>query len=129
YLELAKPALADRDSDAAAITRHTLLESFEMLLRLLHPFMPFITEEIWQSIPHRGDSIMIAPYPMSQPALINDAIEIEIASVTSVVSEIRNIRGSQGVSPSHQLKIAVAAPTATLATALKKHQSLIAFVG
>src|SRR5947209_20419473 len=60
YLELAKPALADKASRQAALTRTTLIESFETLLRLLHPFMPFITEEIWQAVPHSGESIMDA---------------------------------------------------------------------
>src|SRR5213594_5176691 len=89
YLELAKPALADKASRQAALTRTTLIESFETLLRLLHPFMPFITEEIWQAIPHKGESIMVAPYPTPNSALINDIIESQIASVTAVVSAVR----------------------------------------
>jgi valyl-tRNA synthetase len=63
YLELIKPAMMDKASAAARETRHTLVESFETLLRLLHPLMPFITEEIWQAIPHEGDSIVTSPYP------------------------------------------------------------------
>ena len=63
YLELIKPAMQDKTSAAAKETRHTLVESFETLLRLLHPLMPFITEEIWQAIPHEGESIVTQPYP------------------------------------------------------------------
>src|SRR5207249_6644631 len=111
YVELVKPALADKASRQAAPTRTTLIESFETLLRLLHPFMPFITEEIWQALPHKGESIMIAPYPTPNPALISDTIESQIASVTSVVSAVRDVRGSQGIPASRELHAAVATPT------------------
>src|SRR5581483_2148412 len=68
YLELIKPVLSKReapagDSPEADATRAILLRSFETLLRLLHPMMPFISEEIWQTIPHRGESLVIQPYP------------------------------------------------------------------
>ena len=125
YVELVKPALADKATRQAALTRTTLIESFETLLRLLHPFMPFITEEIWQAIPHKGESVMIAPYPTPNSALINDSIETEIASVTAVVSAVRNIRGSQGIPPSRQLHAAVATPTETFNNTLKTHHNLI----
>src|SRR5437660_2091745 len=128
YVELVKPALADKASRQAAPTRTTLIESFETLLRLLHPFMPFITEEIWQALPHKGESIMIAPYPTPNPALINDSIETEIASVTSVVSAVRNIRGSQGIPSSRQLHAAVATPAETFKNTLKTHHNLIASI-
>lgn len=125
YVELAKPALADKASRQAALTRKTLIESFETLLRLLHPFMPFITEEIWQAIPHTGDSIMVAPYPTSNATLINEAIETQIASVTCVISAARNIRGSQGIPPSRELHAAVATPTEVFKNTLDAHQGLI----
>src|SRR5712692_9295798 len=93
YVELAKPALADKASRQAALTRTTLIESFETLLRLLHPFMPFITEEIWQAIPHDGESIMIAPYPTPNTALINEDVGWQIETIQSVVSGVRDMRG------------------------------------
>ncbi len=64
YLEIAKRSLYQtEDPIARAVTQHTLVEALETTLRLLHPFMPFVTEDIWQRLPHRGDSIMIAPFP------------------------------------------------------------------
>ncbi len=64
YLEIAKRSLYQTEDPAArAVTQHTLVDALETTLRLLHPFMPFITEELWQRLPHRGASIMIAPYP------------------------------------------------------------------
>ncbi len=125
YLELAKPALADKASRQAALTRTTLVESFETVLRLLHPFMPFITEEIWQTLPHAGDSIVVAPYPSQSTAFIDEDIEHQIASVTSVVSATRNIRGTQGIAPSRELRVSVATPTAVFKGTLMAHQPLI----
>jgi valyl-tRNA synthetase len=63
YLEMIKPALHDKNSIEAKWIRHSLLESFETTLRLLHPFMPFITEEIWQALPHEGESLVKQHYP------------------------------------------------------------------
>jgi len=106
YIELAKRgALVNKESQQAALTRTTLMESFETLLRLLHPFMPFITEEIWQAIPHNGESIMVSPYPTQNSALINTVIEQEIESLQNVITTIRDLRSSQGI-PSNQ-KVAV----------------------
>ncbi|HXF92148.1 MAG TPA: valine--tRNA ligase [Nitrospiraceae bacterium] len=67
YLEMVKPFLQHNDSVDARRTRHTLVETFETVQRLLHPFMPFITEEIWQTLPHEGESLVIQPYPEERP--------------------------------------------------------------
>ncbi len=67
YLEMVKPVLQNKDSVDAQRTRHTLVETFETVQRLLHPFMPFITEEIWQTLPHEGESLVIQPYPEERP--------------------------------------------------------------
>ncbi len=126
YLELAKPALAEKDSAQAARARATLVESFETVLRLLHPFMPFITEEIWQAIPHTGESIMVAPYPSPNKACINDKVEQDIEGALQVVAGIREIRGTQAIAPSKQLSVTVATPTYVFEQSLKNHHDLIA---
>ncbi len=126
YLELAKPALADKASRQAALTRTTLIESFETLLRLLHPFMPFITEEIWQTIPHAGDSVMVAPYPSQNTALIKENIEQEIEGSLKVVEGIREIRGVQVIAPSKELAVTVMTPSYVLEQSLRNYQDLIA---
>jgi valyl-tRNA synthetase len=77
YLELIKPALQQTVTPEANRTRQTLAETFERILRLLHPFMPFITEEIWQTLPHEGDSIVRQPYPI--PIAEWDSKEVEEA--------------------------------------------------
>jgi valyl-tRNA synthetase len=68
YLELIKPALQDATHPLGPVTRQTLQETLEVWLRLLHPFMPFISEEIWQTLPRTGDTIVIQPYPTTLPA-------------------------------------------------------------
>ncbi len=68
YLELIKPVLQDSAHPQGPVTRQTLQETLEVWLRLLHPFMPFISEEIWQTLPHTGDTIVTQPYPAAQPA-------------------------------------------------------------
>jgi len=129
YLELAKPSLADTDSHQAACTRATLSESVDSILRLLHPFMPFITEEIWQTMPHSVESIMVASYPSPDPTLINEDIEHQIASVMSIVSATRAIRSTQGIAPSRPLLVTVTTPTAALTTALRANGALMTSLG
>ncbi|MGH7247912.1 MAG: class I tRNA ligase family protein, partial [Pseudomonadota bacterium] len=70
YLELAKPVLSGPDGAAKKETRAAAAWVLDEILKLLHPFMPFITEEIWQTLPHTGNSVMVAPYPTPNPALI-----------------------------------------------------------
>jgi valyl-tRNA synthetase len=103
YIEFVKPALADKASRAAAMTRATLAESFEGLLRLLHPFMPFITEELWQAVPHAGESVMVASYPTPRREMIDDAAERDIEIIQQIVIGFRNLRNIHGIAPSHKL--------------------------
>jgi len=92
YIELAKPSLQqDKHPDAAA-TRHTLLESFEIIQRLLHPVMPFITEEIWQSFPHEGQSIMIQRFPTERQEWTNIQAEQDFSLLQAFVTTTRTGR-------------------------------------
>jgi valyl-tRNA synthetase len=125
YLELTKPAMADKDSQQAAFTRATLVESFEILLRLLHPFMPFITEEIWQALPHTGGSIMIAPYPTANEAALDDAIEREIGDVQKVITGMRDSRSMQGIPPSMKLQGVIRAVEDEVRQLVEKHRDTI----
>jgi valyl-tRNA synthetase len=101
YLEIAKPSLYQReDPGRRARTQLTLVETLEKTLRLLHPFMPFITEEIWQRLPHEGESIMIAPYPRYSRKLRDEDAEWQVTT-TSIepVSEARNRKSESRMSP------------------------------
>jgi valyl-tRNA synthetase len=78
-------------------SKPTLLYVFENALRLLHPFMPFITEELWQNLPHKGESIVIAPYPESDPELIDVRIEQQTDIIQDIIVKVRNIRAEMNV--------------------------------
>jgi valyl-tRNA synthetase len=100
YLEIAKLSLYRPESPGQrAHTQATLVRVLEATLRLLHPFMPFITEEIWQRLPHKGESIMLAPYPRPAPKQRNLEAEREMAAVMALVTAVRNIRGEMRIPP------------------------------
>ncbi|MBD3667867.1 MAG: valine--tRNA ligase, partial [Kangiella sp.] len=114
YLELSKPILyGDEYSEAEKRgTRHTLVSVLESLMRLLHPFMPFITEEIWQRVaPLTGidtseqSSIMLQPFPVSQSQLIDDQAEQDIEWLKTIIVGVRNIRGEMNIAPGKPLNV------------------------
>ena len=109
YLELAKGQLA-RGSDAERIaTRWTLLQVLESVLRLAHPIIPFITEELWQQIAplagRAGDTVMLAPYPVAEDRHLDPAAERDVALAKEVVNVARNLRSEMKLSP--QVKVPV----------------------
>lgn len=112
YLELAKCVLNNPQASEAQkrATRRTLLEVLEKLLRLMHPLMPFITEEIWQIVapmivPQPSASIMIAPYPQVEMGLPNQSANQAIEWLKQIVTAIRNVRGEMNVAPSKSIDI------------------------
>jgi valyl-tRNA synthetase len=110
FVELAKPALNGGDATAAASTRHTLLYVLEALLRLLHPLVPFVTEELWRQVaPKLGiadASIMRRPYPQAADFAGDFArAEADIEWLKAMVSALRRIRSELGVSPTRQIAL------------------------
>ena len=111
YLELSKPVLqSDETSDAQKRgTRQTLIEVLESTLRLLHPLMPFVTEEIWQTVAPRagieGDTIMLQPYPEVSDAADNAEADADIEWVKQFVLGVRQIRGEMDISPGKPLPV------------------------
>ncbi len=129
YLEIAKLALYDRaDAAPRARTQATLVEVLEATLRLLHPFMPFLTEEIWQQLPHAGESIMVAPYPRASRNKADPAAERDMAPVIGVVSAVRNIRSESRVPPSVEVAVTIK-PTAARAALIRGVAPLIGALG
>jgi valyl-tRNA synthetase len=100
YVELAKISLAEPTT--AAVTRRVLGEVFDTLLRLLHPMIPFITEELWTSLTG-GESIVIAAWPEADQARIAPAAEASVGLIQTVVTEVRRFRSDQGVKPSDKV--------------------------
>lgn len=113
YLELSKPVLWDKTaSDALKVgTRRTLIRVLETILRLAHPLMPFITEEIWQKIKPlagaEGETIMLARYPVADESRIDQAALSDVAWLQQVILGVRNIRGEMNISPAKDLNVLV----------------------
>ena len=111
YLELTKPVLNSDDASQAQKlgTQQTLARILESILRLAHPFLPFLTEELWQKLPSTvrlsGDTIMLQPFPVADENLINDAVSKDINWLKTVVTGVRNIRGEMDISPAREVPI------------------------
>jgi valyl-tRNA synthetase len=109
YLELAKPVLQSGEPAARAGTQATLAQTLEALQRALHPFMPFITEEIWQRAAPlagvSGETVMLQPYPSSAEFPPDAAAEREVAWVQAVVLGVRQIRGEMNINPSRRIPL------------------------
>ncbi len=111
YVEIAKKQLADGNEAQSRATRRTLVRTLETALRLAHPIVPFITEELWQSVAplagKKGDTIMLQPYPKSQPEKIDQAAEQEVALAKEVVNATRNLRSEMKVPPKDRIALYV----------------------
>ena len=134
YLELSKPVLQSDDAGEAAKrgTRQTLVEMLERLLRLLHPIMPFITEEIWQQVAPRAgieaSTIMLQPYPRAA-ATVDESAVGDIEWLKSFILGIRQIRGEMDISPGKPLPVLLENASDEDARRAEKHVALLQRVG
>lgn len=104
YIEIAKSRLYGEDEAAQRTAKSVLAYVLEQTLRLLHPFMPFITEEIWQHLPQTGESIMIAPWPIYKEELEDKEAEQAMGMIMEAIKAVRNIRAELGVAPSRRVE-------------------------
>jgi len=123
YIELSKAEVtAAEESPARDAARSRVLTVLEQALRLLHPFMPFITEELWQMLPGVGaehlhpayagaqPTIMLAAYPQAQDELVDEGAEAEVRAIIELVSRVRNIRSEMNIKPGEPVPLIVGAP-------------------
>jgi valyl-tRNA synthetase len=128
YLELAKLFLyKEGGKKRQNLTKRTLLEVLDSILRLLHPFMPFITEEIWQQFPQRkeNESIMIAEFPKPNERYDDKAVEDEMALIIEVTNALRNIRGEMNLPPGEQITVLLRTKSKEIEKRLQENQSFI----
>ena len=121
YLELIKPVLYGKENPTGRrAAQKTLLTVLTTSLKLLHPFMPFLTEEIWQTLIADATSIMVSAFPAANEACADSGAEKEMAQIMEVITRIRNIRGEMNVAPSLKLKATLTAHSETLRISLER---------
>ncbi len=120
YLEFSKPNMKSKE------TQWTLYTVLEGTLKLMHPFMPFITEEIWQKLPHEGESIMLAAWPRPDKKFIDKKIDSDMELVIGEIQAIRNVRSAWQINPKDQVVVAVKASRDKEMKILKNYSTQIA---
>ncbi|MGM7720954.1 valine--tRNA ligase [Metabacillus sp. Hm71] len=125
YIEMAKLPLYGEDEAAKKTTRSILGYVLDNTMRLLHPFMPFITEEIWQSLPHEGESITVAAWPTVNSELTDTAASNEMKLLVEVIRAVRNIRSEVNTPMSKQIQMQIKAKDEEVMTQLENNRAYI----
>ncbi|WP_175072862.1 valine--tRNA ligase [Terribacillus sp. AE2B 122] len=125
YIEMAKLPLYGEDEDAKQMTRSVLAHVLDQTMRMLHPFMPFITEEIWQQLPHEGESITVAAWPTVNKDLHDEKSAEEMKRLVSIIRSVRNIRAEVDTPMSKQIQLLIQAEDNTIEAELKAQQHYI----
>jgi len=133
YLELAKPILTGGSNEhEQQATRITLVQVLEAILRLAHPFMPYITEELWHQVAPRanksGPTISLQPYPVAEPAKIDEQAMADIEWVKQVIMGVRRIRSEMNINPGKKLPLLFAEASSDDLARLNAHETLLLFL-
>jgi valyl-tRNA synthetase len=129
YLEIVKPGFYGEDEEARSLARSIAAFVLEKILVLLHPVMPFITEEIWQKLPHTSGSIMKAAFPEAQVEKIDLEAEKQMETLMTVIVAIRNIRGEMNISPALKVEVVCLCGQGQELEILKEHQRTVTDLG
>lgn len=112
YIELVKPRLYGKETEASRCRAQQVIATIlSQTMALLHPFMPFITEEIWQHLPHEGETIMLTPWPKGDAILVKPEVEEQMAIVMEIIRAIRNIRSEMNVPLGKKADVIISANT------------------
>lgn len=125
YIEMAKLPLYGEDEAAKKTTRSILAYVLDNTMRLLHPFMPFITEEIWQNLPHNGESITLAAWPTVDPALTNTEAAEEMKLLVEIIRSVRNIRSEVNTPMSKKINLMLKAKDESIVAKLEKNRAYL----
>lgn len=125
YIEMAKLPLYGGDEAARKTTRSILAFVLDNIMRLLHPFMPFITEEIWQNLPHSGKSITVAKWPEVDPALMDIQAAEEMKQLVEIIRSVRNSRAEVNTPMSRKIKMIVKAKDETILSILENNRAYL----
>ena len=107
YVELAKVKLNGEDREARAQTQQILCHVIEGTLRMLHPMVPFISEELWQQFPHVGELLIAAPWPEADSKRLDEESEREMQAIQNVIGAVRNIRGTMRIPPAKRADVVI----------------------
>jgi len=125
YIEMAKLPLYGEDEAAKKTTRSVLAYVLDQTMRLLHPFMPFVTEEIWQHLPHEGESITVAAWPQVRPEFNFEADAVNMKLLVDIIRSVRNIRAEVNTPMSKQVPLFIAAKDEVTAAVLEANKAYI----
>ncbi|MDN4526225.1 valine--tRNA ligase [Fictibacillus fluitans] len=125
YIEMAKLPLYGEDEAAKQTTRSVLAYVLDRTLRLLHPIMPFITEEIWQHLPQKGESITVAEWPQKREDLHFPEAAQDMNLVTEMIRTVRNIRSEMNVAPSKPIELQINAKSEEVLQALEVNRAYL----
>lgn len=125
YIEMAKLPLYGEDEAAKKTTRSVLAYVLDQTMRLLHPFMPFVTEEIWQHLPHEGQSITVATWPQVRPEFNFEADAVNMKLLVDIIRSVRNIRAEVNTPMSKQVPLFIAAKDESTAAVLEANKAYI----
>jgi valyl-tRNA synthetase len=126
YIEMVKPDLSESGGARGAVARAVLLEVLDTLLRLLHPVMPFITEELWQTLPHQGEFLATASWPRLREDRLDARAERDMELLQELVVKTRNVRAEAGIDPSRRIDVLVHAESARNRKLVAEQAALIA---
>lgn len=126
YIEMSKETLAGDDEAAKLTTRSILVYVLDNTLRLLHPIMPFVTEEIWQSVPHVGESLVVATYPTVHPEQMDEQAAEEMEFLMDFIRSVRTVRNEMNTPLSKPINIIAKVSDAAHYAVLKENESYIA---